>query len=66
VIGPVANDNTMRTVALYVSGIYTAQIALDQSRYFQANDQVSFHTPKALSALRILHRIDVSTVNPRE
>jgi hypothetical protein len=64
-IGPVANDNTMRTVALYVSGIYSAAMALEQLRYFKANDQVSFHTEKSLRALRLIKRIDVIQPSPR-
>ena len=60
VIGPVANDNTMRTVALYVDGIYTSVMALEQLRYFKANDQVSFHTARALESLKIVRRIDLS------
>lgn len=59
IIGPVANDNTMRTVALYVSGIYTAEMAMEQLRYFKANDQVSFHTKAALESLRMIRRIDL-------
>ena len=49
--GPVANDNTMRTIALYISGIYTAEQALEQLAFFKVNDQVSFHTQKALNFL---------------
>lgn len=59
VIGPVANDNTMRTVALYVSGVYTASMAIEQLRFFKANDQVTFHTQKALEALRFVRRIEL-------
>ena len=51
VIGPVANDNTMRTIALYVAGIYNAEQALEQLAFFNVNDQFSFHTEKALSHL---------------
>jgi hypothetical protein len=54
--GPVANDNTMRTIALYVAGVYTAEMALQQLKYFKANDQVSIHTPKALSALSLIRK----------
>ncbi|AEF84079.1 conserved hypothetical protein [Treponema primitia ZAS-2] len=49
--GPVANDNTMRTIALYVAGIYTADMALRQLQFFKVNDQVSIHTQQALSCL---------------
>ena len=49
--GPVANDNTMRTIALYISGIYTTAQAIEQLRFFKANDQISFHTERALGFL---------------
>lgn len=49
--GPVANDNTMRTIALYISGIYTTEQAIEQLKYFKVNDQISFHSKKALKCL---------------
>lgn len=49
--GPVANDNTMRTIALYVSGIYTTEQAIEQLRYFKVNNQISFHSEEALKCL---------------
>lgn len=49
--GPVANDNTMRTIALYISGIYTAEQAIEQLQYFKVNDQISFHSEAALKCL---------------
>jgi hypothetical protein len=55
--GPVADDNTLRTVALYVAGIYDANYAMDKLRYFQANDQISFHTEAAIAKL-ILQRCE--------
>jgi hypothetical protein len=54
--GPVANDNTMRTIALYVADIYTAEMALRQLRYFKVNDQVSVHTEKALAGLVLIKK----------
>jgi hypothetical protein len=51
VTGPVANDDTMRTIALYVSGVYGADEAMRRLRYFKPNDQVSLHTPAAMSRL---------------
>jgi len=56
VIGPVANDNTMRTIAGYVAGIYEADEAMRRLRHFRANDQVSLHTPRALSGLTLKGR----------
>lgn len=52
VIGPVADDNTMETVQLYIAGILSAKEAADRLRYNKVNNQVSFHTEKALSCLR--------------
>jgi hypothetical protein len=51
VMGPVANDNTMRTIALYVAGTYDAEEAMRRLRYFKANNQVSLHTPRAMAML---------------
>lgn len=54
VIGPLADDNTMRTVAFYVAGIYTDKVALEQLRSCQADDQVSIHTIKGMSCLEFI------------
>ena len=58
-IGPVANDNTMVTVNRFVQGIYTADEAIDRLRFSVVNDQVSFHTEKAVSCLRLARRYQV-------
>ncbi|MFV0343973.1 MAG: DUF3990 domain-containing protein [Anaerocolumna sp.] len=57
VIGPVADDNTIRTVSLYVAGIYNEDIALEKLRPYEAHDQVSLHTTKALLYLEYLGRV---------
>jgi len=57
--GPVANDNTMRTIALYISGIYTPEQALEKLRYFKVNDQISFHNEKALANLKFIETYEV-------
>ncbi|MFW2488771.1 DUF3990 domain-containing protein [Clostridium chromiireducens] len=49
VIGPVADDNTMRTVALNVEGIYDEDMAMKQLEFTKSNNQVSLHTVKAIS-----------------
>lgn len=54
VIGPVADDNTMETVQLYIAGILKASEAVERLRYSQVNNQVSFHTEKALSFLEFI------------
>lgn len=56
VIGPVADDNTMATVQLYISNILTAEEAINRLRYSKVNNQVSFHTLKALEYLHMVRR----------
>ena len=56
VIGPVADDNTMETVQLYISGILTSDEAVDRLRYNKVNSQVSFHTEAALEHLKLVGR----------
>lgn len=57
VIGPVADDNTMETVQLYIANILTASEAVERLRYNKVNNQVSFHTEKALQYLKPVRRI---------
>ena len=57
VIGPVADDNTMETVQLYISGTLTTKEAVERLRYNQVNNQVSFHTEKALQSLIYIRRM---------
>jgi hypothetical protein len=54
--GPVANDNTARTIALYIAGIINANDAINRLQYNQVNDQVSIHTDAALSNLTLLRK----------
>jgi hypothetical protein len=56
VIGPVADDNTMETVQLYISGILSAQEAVERLRYNKVNNQISFHTKTAIESLKFLRR----------
>lgn len=56
VIWPVADDNTMETVQLYLSGILKSEEAVERLRYNKVNNQVSFHTPLALKHLFFLNR----------
>lgn len=56
VIGPVADDNTMETVQLYIAGIFTADEAVERLSYSKVNNQVSFHTEKALQYLNLIGR----------
>jgi hypothetical protein len=54
--GVVANDKTNRTLALFVEGIYTAEMALQKLRYNKLNDQISLHTEKALTCLTLINK----------
>lgn len=56
VIGPVADDNTMETVQLYLTGILTVNEAVERLKYNKVNNQVSFHTEKALRSLQFVRR----------
>ena len=56
VIGPVADDNTMETVQLYIAGVYTPDEAVERLRHFNVNNQVSFHTKEALEHLKPIGR----------
>lgn len=63
VIGPVADDNTMETVQLYIASILTANEAVERLRYNQVNNQVSFHTEKALEYLKLVRRSSYAREN---
>jgi hypothetical protein len=54
--GPVANDKTMRTIALYIAGIIDAAETIKRLTFNQINNQVSLHTPAALSHLKITRK----------
>ena len=57
--GPVANDKTARTIALYIAQIINAKEALERLKYNSVNNQVSFHTPAALSCLSVLKKYNL-------
>ena len=54
--GPVANDKTARTIALYIAGIINADDAIKRLSFNQVNNQVSLHTSAAISHLKILKK----------
>jgi hypothetical protein len=54
--GPVANDKTARTIALYIANIINANEAIERLRFNQINNQVSLHTSAALSHLKITRK----------
>lgn len=52
VLGPVANDNLYATISLYENGELSAEAAIVQLKTHVLFNQVSFHTPTAISHLR--------------
>lgn len=56
VIDPVADDNTMQTVQLYLLGTITADEAVERLKFNDVNNQVSFHTEKAIEKLVLINR----------
>ena len=57
--GPVANDKVFTTVNLFESGVLSAEAAILQLKAYKTYDQLSFHTARAISALRYLEALDV-------
>lgn len=57
VIGPVADDNTMETIQLYIAGILSANEAVERLRYNKVNNQISFHTEQSLVSLKLVRRV---------
>ena len=58
-IGPVANDDTRVTISRYMQGIYTADEAIKRLEYAKVNDQVTFHTQRAVKFLKFVRRYSV-------
>jgi hypothetical protein len=56
VSGPVANDKTVNTLNLYLSNELSLKETLDRLTYMQANDQLSFHTKRAIDSLVFIRR----------
>lgn len=52
VLGPVANDNLYATISLYENGELSAEAAIVQLKTHVLFNQVSFHTPAAITHLR--------------
>jgi len=51
--GPVANDKTVLTITGFIDGLYTREEAIRRLRYSKSNDQVSLHSEKAVSMLKL-------------
>jgi hypothetical protein len=58
VIGPVANDDTMETLRLYFRGLIDEEYTLHQLTFRKSNNQISFHTPKALQTIKQIGRTE--------
>ena len=54
IIGPVANDNTMPVITLYLRGDYDTDEAIKRLLTQKLKDQVVFKTEKSLSWLKLL------------
>jgi hypothetical protein len=54
--GPVANDKTVLTISGFLDGLYSKEEAMRRLRYSKANDQISFHTEKAVLLLKLKER----------
>lgn len=57
IIGPVANDNTMPVINLYVNGVYNEKEALKRLLPQKLKDQVVFKNTKALKYLNFKEKI---------
>jgi len=49
----------MPTIALYVDGILNAEATLAQLAFYEANDQISFHTERVVRTLTIVERVEL-------
>jgi hypothetical protein len=56
--GPVANDKTMDAIGLYLSNTLSTSETLTRLTYMKPNNQVSIHTEKALSNLKLIRRLE--------
>ncbi|MGL4484406.1 MAG: DUF3990 domain-containing protein, partial [Anaerovoracaceae bacterium] len=56
VVGPVANDVTVRTITLYVNEVIDAESAIRQLKYNKASNQISIHTIEALNSLKLIEK----------
>ena len=60
VFGPVANDKVFTVVNLYESGVLDAPAAIAELRAYKTYNQLSFHTPRVMQALRFEESYEVS------
>ncbi len=60
VIGPVADDKTFETIQLFTSEILTLSEAITRLRYNELNNQISFHSEKAIEYLKLINRRELN------
>lgn len=60
VFGPVANDKVFTVVNLYESGVLDAPGAIAELKEYKTYNQLSFHTPRVLQALRFVESYEVN------
>lgn len=59
VFGPVANDKVFTVVNLYESGVLDAPAAIAELKAYKTYNQLSFHTPRVIQALRLVECYEV-------
>ena len=59
VFGPVANDKVFTVVNLYESGVLDAPAAIAELKAYKTYNQLSFHTPRVIRALRFVESYEV-------
>ena len=59
VFGPVANDKVFTVVNLYESGVLDAPAAIAELKAYKTYNQLSFHTPRVIQALRFVKSYEV-------
>jgi len=59
--GPVANDKIFLTITGFIDGLFSREEAMQRLRYNKSNDQVSFHTEKALTLLVLQNKRKTSS-----
>ena len=59
VFGPVANDKVFTVVNLYESGVLDAPAAIAELKAYKTYNQLSFHTPCVIQALRFVESYEV-------
>ena len=59
--GPVADDKIVFTITGFIDGLYSKEEAMQRLRYSKSNDQVSLHTDKAISLLKLKDKKSTSS-----